>query len=165
MSNPFFERNTISNWTELSSQREGLSKVRAKRAQSVANIKINTSKFQHREVFDSQIYQKINFFKLGMKELVKHEKGSSFDGLVANSKQLSSLLGDKNMANFGKNYCNLWNLLPESIEKDNIVKAMTEAITHFFKKIVERLEHIIKAKQEVEQQLMRVQVDLKFTRK
>jgi hypothetical protein len=66
MSNKFFQRNTISNWAEVQPQREGLSRVRTKRAQSVAEIKINPSKFQHREVFDSTIYQKVNFFRLGM---------------------------------------------------------------------------------------------------
>lgn len=74
MSNIFFERNTISNKIDVQPQKEGFSKLRSKRAQSVSEIKLNPAKFQHREVFDAQIYQKVNFFKCGFKELKDYKK-------------------------------------------------------------------------------------------
>lgn len=74
MSNLFFERNTIGNWIDVVPQKEGLSKIRSKRAQSVSDVKINPVKFQHREVFDTQIYQKVNFFRCGFKELKDYNK-------------------------------------------------------------------------------------------
>jgi hypothetical protein len=74
MTNPFFERNTISNWIEVRPQNEGLSKMRSKRSQSVSTLKLDPSKFQHREVFDSKIYQKVNFFRCGLKELKDYDK-------------------------------------------------------------------------------------------
>ena len=73
MSNPFFERNTISNWT-AHQQESGPPKIRAKRARSVAQLKINPSKFQHREVFDGQLYQKAKFFRCGFDELKDYNK-------------------------------------------------------------------------------------------
>lgn len=114
MTNTFFQRNTISNWIETQPEKEGLSKIRTKRAQSVSEVKINASKFQHREVFDSNIYQKVNFFNLGMKELNKPGKNNHFKDLLHVLKDLGNLLGDNNMVNFGKNYCNLWGIMPES---------------------------------------------------
>lgn len=65
--NLFFQRNTVS--SHLVDRPVEVIKPRSKRATSVACIKVDPSKFQHREVFDSKIYQKVNFFKLGLKEL------------------------------------------------------------------------------------------------
>ena len=61
--NAFFQRNTIGKFDTARTQ--AIEKVRAKRATSVTNLKHNPTLFQHREVFDSNIYNKVNFFKMG----------------------------------------------------------------------------------------------------
>ena len=69
------------------------------------------------------------------------------------------------MPNFPKNYFNLWGLVSESAEKDNLLRTMTEALAGFMNKIASRVEQIAHSRQEIEQQMMRLQVDLKLSRR
>lgn len=59
--NLFFQRNTIK---EYAFEHPPEIRTRSKRSASVATLKMNPSKFQHREVFDNRIYDKISYLKL-----------------------------------------------------------------------------------------------------
>jgi len=79
--NLFFQRNTITNFTDYGEKSLLNSKIKSKRAKSVVQLNTNPGKFQHREVFDSKLYQKVNFFNLGLQDLKKESKIDKINGL------------------------------------------------------------------------------------
>jgi len=99
-------------------------------------------------VFDSTIYQKVNFFRLGMNELNKQGKSKHFEELLSVSRELSNLLGDKSIGNFSHNYSNLWSILPESNEKNGVLTSITESLTLVLKNIMAKVSRIIKSKED-----------------
>ena len=62
-------------------------------------------------------------------------------------RDLANQLEEKQLVNFSKSYNNLWGLIPESNEKEQVLLSMTQEFTFLIRKIVEKTEQILRFSQ------------------
>jgi hypothetical protein len=148
--NSFFQRNTIKDFTV---EQPVELRQRTKRAFSVTALRMNPSKFQHREVFDARLYEKANFFKLDLQELKQKEQEKGFTPsrdlakvVTAISQHLHEQTLLQIMANFN-NHCAL--MLRNEVKKE-FLDTLTGIVITFLRKIQSKTEELASAKKEAD---------------
>lgn len=143
--NSFFHRNTIKDYTvehQPSTMRE-----RSKRSMSVTAVKLNPSKFQHREVFDNRIYDKINFMKLDLKELKdQQDKAYVANGELARVGGLvGELLEDEGMQQIVSNFHNHCALMLKHQVRKDFVNTINQIVASLLRRIHLKVDQLISA--------------------
>jgi hypothetical protein len=129
---------------------------------------MNPSKFQHREVFDTRLYEKSNFFKLDLQELKQKEQAKGFTpskdlGKVVTA--LAQILQEQALHQVMTNFNNHCALMHRNDVKKEFTETVTGIVISFLRKVYTKVEELATAKKEIEQRAAEFESSLTALRK